>query len=122
MFDRHAIEKLGSGGLPLEKGFEATPYKSFGKRPFGRVECSVHHRSTCKEKLISQPSYTDVSFLLLHSYTPMLEAKHLMPVGRRKDKAYPRYLTFVAWSAIRKKSALFPKRVATYTLYLHRAS
>ena len=46
-----------------------------------------------EEKLIPQPSYTGVFFLLLaHAYTPILAAIHLMPVGRGTDKAYIKYL------------------------------
>ena len=62
-----------------------------------------------EEKLLPQPSYGDVSFLLLHTYTPMLAAKHLMPVGGGKDKAYPMYLAFAEWSALRRKKCSFPQ-------------
>ena len=71
-----------------------------------------------KGKFIPQPSYADVSFLLLHAHQLTPEAKHLMPVGQGKDKAYLRYLVFAAWSAHKRKKCSMSKKVATYMLSL----
>ena len=62
-----------------------------------------------EEKLIPQPSYANISILLLHAYVPMLEAKSLIPVGQCEDKACHRYLAFASLSALRRKKCPIPQ-------------
>ena len=55
------------------------------------------------KKLIPEPSYADISFLLLHTCTPMLQAKHLMPIGRGKSKAYPQIFSICSTECTQKE-------------------
>ena len=75
--------KNGGWGLAPENFVEAAPSRKSENALFAKWIIIVFIVDLHAEegKLIPQPSYTDVFFLLLHTYIPMLEAKHLMPVG-----------------------------------------
>ena len=72
--DRHANEKWGLRGLPSENFYTATPSRTSENALFAKwnIKVFIIDLHAKEEKLIPQPSYADVSFLLLHTYTPML--------------------------------------------------
>ena len=70
-----ALKNGGLGAFP-RKIFETTPCRTSENARFAELNIVVFiDLHTQKEKLIPQPSYAELSFLLLHANTPMLVAK-----------------------------------------------
>ena len=84
----------------------------FAKQNIDFVAIDLHSK---KEQLTPQPSYAAISFLLLHAYTSMLEAKQSHSSRLRKRHSLPKIYDIFCMECILKVKVYFSPKGSSST-------